>query len=500
MFSARARLTAIDWDAYARLRSFRGLPGRFEYRRTRHRRHLCDLRILPNIAFKSARVVALTGLASLVGRKQVALPSVPLLPSDPQEAPPINCFAARSQELAGEIVEDLQRAYFTAPWLGDLTITTLDRIGGLARIIDGITAGAGTFFGGDGRRNLPDDSTDAFWYMVEMFGYASGYFRAGRIHLQPIFADGRLVDNTTAIHRFSAPADLSEALLDIDDMYYSTGLGAPVKVVRVGDASGLLSKGVQRARVQLGRLVGEGLDRLSEGIGTLEGSARAAEFSEQLAREAPAPPRWIVLLPGTDHFNFSTTSNPADPQTNLREIRGSRSAMGAGVNRVIAEAMRAAGVTDLSAEKVLMVGHSQGAMVAMNLAADPEVPYRIEGVVSAGGPIGRYPVPDGIPVLALRHRQDMMPLFGGTLGERDPRIAVFERSLAAPESAMLYYSHMSSTYAETAKLAAEYASFASASKVAAALREIESFFPRKGGLLSEPTRVFVYQIVQEVRQ
>src|SRR5436190_30255 len=74
-----------------------------------------------------------------------------------------------------------------------------------------------------------------------------------------------------------------------------------------------------------------------------------------------------------------------------------------GVRSALAAAGAGAG------EPVLLVGHSLGGMVAAELARDPQL--TVAGVVTAGSPVGA--TPEGIPVLSLENRGDVVPLLSG---------------------------------------------------------------------------------------
>ncbi|MEP6852637.1 MAG: hypothetical protein ABJA87_08285 [bacterium] len=116
--------------------------------------------------------------------------------------------------------------------------------------------------------------------------------------------------------------------------------------------------------------------------------------------------RVIVDIPGTKNWNPS----PAEPDptsfgTNVRAITGSTTTYEAGVRA----AMRRAGVR--RNEPVLLVGHSQGGMVAVNLArhARSDGEFQVSDVVTAGAPIARIPVPRSVQVLALENDADVVP-------------------------------------------------------------------------------------------
>jgi pimeloyl-ACP methyl ester carboxylesterase len=98
-----------------------------------------------------------------------------------------------------------------------------------------------------------------------------------------------------------------------------------------------------------------------------------------------------------------------DLATNLTTMAGSRSARLDGVR----EAMRLAGVR--AGEPVMLVGHSQGGLVALRAAEQltRDGSFAVTHVVTAGSPIGRMPVPSSVSVLALENRYDVVPQLDG---------------------------------------------------------------------------------------
>jgi pimeloyl-ACP methyl ester carboxylesterase len=95
--------------------------------------------------------------------------------------------------------------------------------------------------------------------------------------------------------------------------------------------------------------------------------------------------------------------------TNYQLLGGLDSSYSAGV----VEAMRDAG---LSGERVMLVGHSQGGMVAADIASDPALAteFGIGHVVTAGSPTAQVAeLPDGTVALHLENRGDVVPLLDG---------------------------------------------------------------------------------------
>jgi hypothetical protein len=116
---------------------------------------------------------------------------------------------------------------------------------------------------------------------------------------------------------------------------------------------------------------------------------------------------YIVDIPGTkvwDAPGFAPASN--DLGTNVHVLGGDDTAREAAV----AEALRRAGAGP--GDPVMLVGHSQGGMLAAQAAHDSRsaaFPYNVTHVVTAGSPIARVDIPPHVQVLALENRHDIVP-------------------------------------------------------------------------------------------
>ncbi len=120
----------------------------------------------------------------------------------------------------------------------------------------------------------------------------------------------------------------------------------------------------------------------------------------------------IVDIPGTKDWSLSRhDTDVTSIATNLRALAGEVTSY----ERGVIEAMRRAGVR--LDDDVLMIGHSEGGMVAVNaarhLAASGE--FHVRHVVTAGAPIGRIAgrVPAAVNVLALENDGDVVPHLDG---------------------------------------------------------------------------------------
>ena len=152
------------------------------------------------------------------------------------------------------------------------------------------------------------------------------------------------------------------------------------------------------------------------GWSTSSRSPRAARSAAVRVRrvlaDGPDGPvvRWIVQVPGTQVWDPRSGRDPSDLTSNLELMDDGQAALA----DAVAEAMAAAGVGPH--DPVLLTGHSQGGIAAVAVASDPRVRSRFGGVhdvVTAGSPVGRFPVPDDVHVLSLEHTSDPVPRLDG---------------------------------------------------------------------------------------
>lgn len=120
---------------------------------------------------------------------------------------------------------------------------------------------------------------------------------------------------------------------------------------------------------------------------------------------------WVVDLPGTKDWQADPRHREHlnDLATNLATIAGDHSARIDGLTR----ALELAGVG--KDEPVMLVGHSQGGLVALRAAQQyaGSGQFDVTHVVTAGSPIARMSVPASVTVLALENRNDIVPQLDG---------------------------------------------------------------------------------------
>ncbi|WP_139206317.1 alpha/beta hydrolase [Blastococcus sp. DSM 46786] len=195
--------------------------------------------------------------------------------------------------------------------------------------------------------------------------------------------------------------------------------GAPVVAARPDD--------VRAAAVRPPRGVADLLAAVD--LRSEESDADRDHIGVRVLTRADGTTAYVVDIPGTQDWDLPGGGvNPAtnDLGTNLRVLGGDVTTR----QRAIAEALRRAGAGP--ADPVLLVGHSQGGMVAAQAAHDAgtaDFPYDVRCVLTAGAPIGRVEVPARVRVLALENVHDVVPHLDGRDNDDDANVTTvtFER-------------------------------------------------------------------------
>lgn len=116
----------------------------------------------------------------------------------------------------------------------------------------------------------------------------------------------------------------------------------------------------------------------------------------------------IVYVGGTVSDGLSGGAEPWDMGSNIAALGGATSDSERGVR----DAMRRAGASD--APRIILVGHSQGALVAQRLAADPGL--KVSDVVTVGAPVQPGGIPARVRVTTIENANDPIPALGGNAG------------------------------------------------------------------------------------
>ena len=153
---------------------------------------------------------------------------------------------------------------------------------------------------------------------------------------------------------------------------------------------------------------------------------------------------WTVDIRGTQSFAIGQ-SGPQDMTTNLQGVAG----MASDQLDAIMEAMDAAGITP--EEAVEFAGHSQGGIMAAQLAADPAVRarYNVVSVVTAGSPTATV-APSDVPVLSYENSGDIVPGLDGnaTRGDNVTTVRFHDYEAAAHPEDPVPSSHSAPLYVD----------------------------------------------------
>ena len=121
--------------------------------------------------------------------------------------------------------------------------------------------------------------------------------------------------------------------------------------------------------------------------------------------------QWTVLIPGTQEQSMRATDHAWDNASNLALVSGDISAASA---QVVLQAMEQAGIPP--SDPVLLVGHSQGGLIAASLGGSAKVAeqFNVTGVVTAGAPVGAMNLDREVPQLHFEHDTDAILFLDGS--------------------------------------------------------------------------------------
>jgi predicted esterase len=146
----------------------------------------------------------------------------------------------------------------------------------------------------------------------------------------------------------------------------------------------------------------EGLDRRNDASSEID-----VRIIETVGPDGRVHRSAIVDIPGTKVWNTpgSSTNVLQDLGTNLHGVGNDTTTY----ERAVARALEQAGVQP--GEPVMLVGHSQGGIVALHAATSfaESGRYNVTHVVTAGSPVGEVRVPESIHVLSIENRGDIVP-------------------------------------------------------------------------------------------
>jgi len=118
---------------------------------------------------------------------------------------------------------------------------------------------------------------------------------------------------------------------------------------------------------------------------------------------------WTVQIPSTQgsFIDPMAASHPNDVVADVVAMSGAQTALG----RAVTAAMVEAGIG--ADDPVMMVGFSLGGITAAQLVSDPDFPFTVTHILTAGAPIAGFSIPETVSVLSLELTQDAVPKLDG---------------------------------------------------------------------------------------
>lgn len=153
----------------------------------------------------------------------------------------------------------------------------------------------------------------------------------------------------------------------------------------------------------------------------------------------------VMYLPGTSEWN-PLNSNKAFDSRSDAELLGNGEKSSA--YRAANAAMNAFGVNQQ--DRLVLVGYSQGGMVAAELAAQHA---NVTSVVTMGSPIANEQIPAGVKVISLEHSNDIVPAISGTTNPMTENWATASRHVEVNQGENVLKAHEMREYVSTSALA-----------------------------------------------
>jgi hypothetical protein len=155
----------------------------------------------------------------------------------------------------------------------------------------------------------------------------------------------------------------------------------------------------------------------------------------------------VVYLPGTSDWNPVEGKKAFDVRSDVELLgNGEKSTSYRAANA----ALDAFGVT--SSDRLIVVGYSQGGMVASELA---ESHKNVDAIVTLGSPIAKEEIPSGVKVISLEHSNDVVPALSGATNPMTENWATASRHVDVNPGETILKAHGIHEYVQTAALADE---------------------------------------------
>ncbi len=133
----------------------------------------------------------------------------------------------------------------------------------------------------------------------------------------------------------------------------------------------------------------------------------------RVAADGSTTTSWVVDVPGTSTWDGpGSHRNATNTSGNINSMAGNSTAYQQAIQAALADAVRQHG--GYHGEPVMLVGHSQGGMVAVQAStALVGQGYQVTHVLTAGSPIAGMSAPPSVRVLSLENTADVVPMLDG---------------------------------------------------------------------------------------
>ena len=180
----------------------------------------------------------------------------------------------------------------------------------------------------------------------------------------------------------------------------------------------------------------DSIGALASRLNNPSGHIRIESFS------TPSGRTLVVYLPGTAQWNVAGGDKAFDLQSDV-ELLGD--GQNSNSYRAADAALSAFGANPN--DRLVVVGYSQGGLVGAELANH----HNVVGLVTMGSPISGEKLPDGLPVLAIEHSNDVVPALAGKSNPLSEDWVTASRHIDIGPGQTVLSAHEVSAYAESAR-------------------------------------------------
>lgn len=153
----------------------------------------------------------------------------------------------------------------------------------------------------------------------------------------------------------------------------------------------------------------------------------------------------VMYLPGTSEWNPLSHEKAFDARSDVELLAHGQNTTS---YRAASAALDAFGVTEN--DRLLLVGYSQGGMVAAELAQHHA---NITGILTMGSPIAKESLPTNVAVISLEHSNDVVPALSGATNPMTENWATASRHVELHSGETVLIAHNIGEYVQTAALA-----------------------------------------------